>query len=575
MLRSRNSFSKIRLFSAVFLLYLILHFSPVPIRLSTSLILTNRSIFPSYIIRDPINITNDDGLAAVANSGTGTANDPYIIAEWNITGSPMHGISITGTTKHFRVENCWIHSSMKDGIYVESVTTGTTTIINNTYNNNGYAGISLHDSGSSIVANNTCNNNNDHGIYLGRHSGSSTLINNTCNNNGEPGINVYIANSTIIANNTCNDNGDSGIAVTNSGFSTVANNTCTNNGRGGISLGSSGSSTVANNTCISNNWGGISLENSDFSTVANNTFFNDGLHFEVYSKEKLLSYRVENNTINGLPLGYFKNVTNSTISETYGQLVLVNCHNMIVKNQYCSNTSLGIALYYCDKTQLVNNTCNNNDRDGIYLQECFSSTVANNTCISNNWGGISLDNSDFSTVANNTYNDNGWDGISLEESDSSIVAKNTCNGNGRTGIFLGSSDNNSIVWNILAGNGAYGIELSVGSDINAIHHNDFIENGQNTSQACDDGWYNQWFDDTVLEGNYWLDYSGTGNYSIDGLARAVDPYPSLSPYRYSRETDRSYSPAFPQDVLVRIGLFLVVIGFFVVVLFVNRRKISS
>jgi hypothetical protein len=127
----------------------------------------------------------------------------------------------------------------------------------------------------------------------------------------------------------------------------------------------------------------------------------------------------------------------------------------------------------------------------------------------------------------------------------------------------------------LVGNGAYGIELSDDSANNVIHHNDFIANGQNTLQACDNGTTNQWYDDTVLEGNYWSDYSGIGNYSIDGSAKAFDPYPSLSPYRYTGETDSSSSSAFPQDVLVRIGLFLVVSGLFVAVLFVNRRKIFS
>ncbi|MFX0171213.1 MAG: NosD domain-containing protein [Candidatus Hodarchaeota archaeon] len=523
-------------------------------------------------MRDPITITNDDELAAVANSGTGTANDPYIIADWNITDSTTHGISITGTTKHFRVENCWIESSVEYGscgIYVNNVSAGTTTIINNTCNNNIY-GIFLWDSGSSTVTNNTCNNNDG----------------------------------------------------------------C------GIAVSSSGSSTVTNNTCNSNTGSGIFLDRSGFSIVANNTFFNDGLQVRLYSKEELFSYTVENNTVNGLPLGYFANVTDSTISKTYGQLILVNCNNTIVKNQYYSNTYIGIALYFCDENQLVNNTCNNNiygiylggsgsstvtnntcnnndgcgiavsssgssmvtnntctnnDRNGICLDHSGSSTVTNNTCNSNYGSGICLDHSGSLTVTNNTCNSNTGAGISLFGCDSITVINNICSNNNRNSIGLGGSDsstvannicnnnsyygieifyarNNSIVGNTLVGNGVYGIELSDDSANNVIHHNDFIANGQNTSQACDNGMNNQWYDETVLEGNYWSDYSGNGSYLIAGSAGASDPYPSLSPYRY---TSSSSSPAFPQDVLVRIGLFLVVIGFLVVVLFVNKRKISS
>ena len=376
MLKNRNSLSKAFLFLAVFLLHLSIHFSPVPIRLSASLVSATGPPSQDYIIHEPIEITNDNELAAIANSGSGTANDPYIIADWNITGSTTHGIFITGTTKHFRVENCWIESltGYVSAIYVVNVASETTTIINNTCNSIGNTGIKLTQAGSSTVANNTCNSNNWAGIGLW-HSGSSTVTNNTCNNNIDYGIHLSRSGSSIVTKNTCNNNGDDGISLKESGFSTV-----------------------------------------------------------------------------------------------------------------------------------TNNTCNNNDDCGFGL----------------------------------------WD-----------------------------SDNNSIVWNTLVENGAYGIELSHYSAKNVIHHNDFIGNGHYTSQASDDCTNNTWYDETVLEGNYWSDYSGTGSYVIAGWARASDPYPSLSPYGYTREIDSSSSPTFPQDVSVRIGFFLVVGGFLVLVLFVNRRKISS
>jgi parallel beta-helix repeat protein len=435
--RRRNSLSKIRLLLTVFLLSLSIYCSPGPIRLSTSLVSTNKSISQSYIIHDPIAITTDGELAAVANSGTGTANDPYIIAGWNITGLSTHGISIIGTTKYFKIENCWVGSSNIDyGIYVDSVASGTTTIINNTCNSN-YYGISLWYANSSTVINNTCTSNRFAGINL-EHSGSSTVAKNTCTYNSRDGIRLRDSNYLI-----------------------VTNNTCTSNRYAGINLEHSGSSTVAKNTCTSNRYAGINLEHSGSSTV-------------------------------------------------------------------------------------VNNTCNNNYY-GV---------------------GIGLWGSAFTTLANNTCNSNYY-GIRLGDSNYLIVTNNTCNSNGEDGIHLGGSDNNSIVWNIMVGNGAYGIELSDDSANNIIHHNDFIANGQDTSQACDNGMNNQWYDDTGLEGNYWSDYNGTGSYLIDGTAGARDPYPSLSPYRYTSET------AFPKDILVRIGLFLAVIGLVVVVFFVNRRKISS
>ncbi|MHA2307550.1 MAG: hypothetical protein ACXACU_19390, partial [Candidatus Hodarchaeales archaeon] len=146
MVRRRNGLLKIILFLAVLLLYLNIKLSTVQISLSESLVSANRSISQNYTVHDPIVITDDDELASVANSGTGAANDPYIIADWNITGSTSHGIYITGTTKYFRIENCWIANSTNlgsSGIYVDNVASGTTVITNNTCNSNNWYGIFL------------------------------------------------------------------------------------------------------------------------------------------------------------------------------------------------------------------------------------------------------------------------------------------------------------------------------------------------------------------------------------------------------------------------------------------------
>ncbi len=344
-----------------------IHGSAIPIRLTNSLASITRTHSQNFMEHEPIEIYDDDQLASWANSGTGAANTPYIIAGWKITNEGGIGIYITQTTKHFRIENCWIErrnaNSLGFGIYLRNVAVGTVTISNNICNE----GIVLRDSTSSVIANNTCNNNDNiygSGIFL-QYSGSSTIINNICNNN------TY----------------------------------------------------------------GIQLDNSDSSTI-------------------------------------------------------------------------------------VNNTCNNNQWGGIHILMSSSSTVTNNICYDN------LEN----------------------------------------GIGLQDSDDNVVVWNALVRNSDYGISLSEDSENNAIHHNDFIRNGQDASQASDDGTNNRWYDDTKLEGNYWSDYSGTGSYSIAGTAGTSDVYPSFSPYRYTEiET-------FESDLLVRISLFLVVSGLLGVVIYINRRK---
>ncbi|MFX0052140.1 MAG: right-handed parallel beta-helix repeat-containing protein, partial [Candidatus Hermodarchaeota archaeon] len=204
---------------------------------------------------------------------TGTVNNPYIIADWNISDSATHGISIRGTTMYFRIENCWIENSNVNGINVEHIAPGTSTITSNTCNNNVYDGIRIWGSHSSTVVNNTCTNNYKNGVSL-RSSDSSTIANNFCNENLWDGIYSAISFSSTITNNTCTNNGD-GINVLHFYSSTIINNTCTNNGDG-ITLSYSDSSTVVNNICNSNENNGINIFLSDINYIHWNSLVENG-----------------------------------------------------------------------------------------------------------------------------------------------------------------------------------------------------------------------------------------------------------------------------------------------------------
>jgi parallel beta-helix repeat protein len=488
----------------ILLVFLSINFYPVPISLSDSLGSATRSFSQNYTTHDPIEITNDEELAGVANSGTGTSENPFVIGGWSIMGYCdlgvcLHGISITGTTNHFRIENCWIESSVGFaicGIYVENVASGTTTIINNTCNNN-YFGISLGNANSSTVANNTYNSNTWNGISL-KDSGFSTITNNICTSNNETGIYLEDSGSSTIANNTCNNNGGRDIEIVGSSSSTVVNNTTT---KRGIRLEESTHSTITNNICFN---GVIILEDSGFLTVTNN-------------------------------------ICNGSIGRINAAILLDDSVSSTVANNTCANA-------------------------GIFIRGSDSSIIANNTC-TDAWVGIHVGYANSSTVANNICSNN-YHGIYFYSSNFSIAVNNTCARNDKSGIFLRYSGNNSIVWNLLYENTDYGIVLSEGSDNNLIHHNSFISNGLNKSQsqACDNGTHNQWYDDTVffLEGNFWSDYSGTGNYPIDGTAGAVDPYPNT----------RKINLEALFSLLIRIILFLSILGLLLVSIFLNRRKKS-
>ena len=198
---------------------------------------------------------------------------------------------------------------------------------------------------------------NEAGIYLASGVGHSNISYNIATNNNH-GIYLYFSSSNTITNNT------------------ITNNNCS------IKLYHSSSNTITNNTANSNNNQGIELVYSSISnTITNNTFTNNGLFvYDSYGNT------IKNNTVNCKPLAYYENTTNFVIQNA-GQVVLVNCTNITVKNLNLSNASVGIELWETNDCKIVNNTASNNC-DGIYLYYSSSNTIANNTANSNKYNGI-------------------------------------------------------------------------------------------------------------------------------------------------------------------------------------------
>ncbi len=506
---SNHSKAFVRGFFCVSIILLVLGLLPI---MNTKSATSSHDIEASISLtpHNPIAITSDSGFEVFP--GSGTAEDPYVIEGYNIT-TDSTGISIADTTEHFIIRNCYVETKYF-GIFINSVADGTATVINNTCNNSDW-GIMLESSNISTVANNTCNYNN-FGIYL-------------------------LASSSL----------------------NVINNTCNNNRMEGILLGDSGS-----------------------STVANNTFTNCSLYIGEITVDAYLSHSVENNWVNGKKIGFYTNLDSTIIDEpVYGQLMLVNCTNVTVRDQILNYATTGLYLYSCTHSVIINNTCNNIDKS-IWLYYSDYSTVVNNTS-SNNGVGIKLYSSGSSTVANNIYNDNTFEGIYLSNSNSSTVANNTCNNNGFSGILLSYSGNSDVInnkcnnnngyginlwnsahcdvtYNLLQENEDYGIYLSSSSDDNTIHHNTFVDNNLGgTSQAYDAGANNYWCDTETSEGNYWSDWSGTSNYSIDGSSGSVDLYPLDEPVEYS--TDET-------QLFFTFTLLIAVVPLILMKLFSRRRR---
>ncbi len=571
------------------------------------------------------NITNNGNFTDYEFSGIGAPDDPFIIENYNITTTEENGIYITGTTLYFVIQNCYIDAD-NTGIYVTSVASNTTKIVNNTCVYNNDFGIRIGSSSNSTLLNNNCTNNLN-GIYMSSTTGG-TLINNTCVNsnraiwlnfvpsvslinntciNNNWGIDLSSCHNSVIINNTFINCG-SGLWQVYSDNNIVENNFCTSSSNYGFLISSSDDTIISFNEVINNNHGIYFSDNSQRSRVFNNTisnntgyaielctgaifenntvsnnvfglqaslssctieynvfinnengnrigngsnsniqnnyFYNDGLEFSGTNVADYLTTTVANNWVNDRELGYFFNLSNINIqSAIYGQLILINCSEIVITNQEIYNTTIGIKVNLCEDISINNNFCYNNSVNGILISDSLGISLSDNICLDNIGAGIYVGNSDGTSLTNNKCAYSSY-GIYLHESSNVIIFHNTCEKNNLYGIYIPSQDIMTpsyfqdikksesdlciITYNRLIENEEYGIYIE--SSDNTIFNNTFIDNNLGgSSQAYDEGTGNYWYNVVTLEGNYWSDWSGTGSYSIDGSAGSVDLYPFETP----------------------------------------------
>jgi len=140
------------------------------------------------------------------------------------------------------------------------------------------------------------------------------------------------------------------------------------------------SNTISVNT-ITNNDYGIYLTGTCDNIISNNSFFNSGLFI---SDDIVWNNIVTNNTVNDKPLVYVEDESDLMLDIDAGQIILVNCTNITIKNQEIFNTTVGIQIWGSNSCVISDNTLMGNYY-GIFL--CgWNSTINDNTITNNDYG---------------------------------------------------------------------------------------------------------------------------------------------------------------------------------------------
>jgi len=255
---------------------------------------------------------------------------------------------------------------------------------------------------------------------------------------------------------------------------------------------------------------------SDFETQGwpgngsvNNPFRIENLSFEIsdISDECII---IENVSSHFLIQNCSFSFDTSTAQQHYGAGVsLREVSNGRIIN--CSFTHFSYGIFTDTVSNMTIANCSfKYSSQGIYFWKSREGQISNNTflhCL----GGLQFERVGNSTVTNNTFLFNSG------------------------GILIYSSSDCNLTSNLIAYNRVIGVVLGDECHLVRIFGNKiaFNQNEWDSEElnAHDDGYDNLW-DDNVYIGNEWGDYSGSGNYTIPGLAGSIDRFPSLTDLVY-------------------------------------------
>lgn len=310
------------------------------------------------------------------------------------------------------------------------------------------------------------------------------------------------------------------------GTAEIRNNTCIEHDAYGIDLWDAPGTLIDNNSLTSNSLNGLNCIDSDDVTISNN----------------VLSLNKEN----GVSVRFSDDIT--------------------ISNNLCEQNQVGIEVYFSRTPIVEQNYCFDNKKSGIYLWEINTGDIKRNQLYGNLGPAFHFRDSEVVQLKENDVINNTI-GFYLDESHYFEIYNNSISNNKNKGIYLFSSNECKITYNFIEFNTGYGVTLNYSSS-NLIHQNNFVHNNLGgLSQAYStNGINNFWYESEIEKGNFWNEWLGTGDYSIEGFWGEFDLYPLEEPVEIPRIEIEKQNWYFYIIVillpLVGLGVLIYIISFF-------------
>lgn len=375
-----------------------------------------------------------------------------------ILEAPTDGVVASIFADNCTISALTITGGAKDyasGLFIES----NNNTISNLVVSDNYYGIRLLKADGNRLINNTCMDCEEDSIYLSR-SNNNTLVNNTTDR--------LIWDDLEI---------DSGILLSNSNNCVLDGNRCGN---------------------ISN---GIHIGSSVNTTLKNNILTNCGIRMSSLDYDEYVDHSIDDsNIVNGFPVYFGLNLVGETVPKDVGQIILVNCSDMIITSMDFQRASMGIALAYSTNISVIDTSCSNST-NGMYIFKCDNITISNCHFVDNHFIGLDIFRGQNITVEHSKISKNGNTGIDPHQLEDSTFFDNEVESNGRYGFHIyGYNNRNLIAENVITNNRNAGLFFESRNHYNRIEDNEFTGNG-----VAMDLWDSDWNEikgNSIVDGVY-------------------------------------------------------------------------
>ncbi len=184
---------------------------------------------------------------------------------------------------------------------------------------------------------------------------------------------------------------------------------------------------------IKSNLLGIFAKRVENLIIRNNLFYNDSVAIYPYDddfdprpslKRTHFTHRIENNLVNDKPLLYFVDESDLVVSSDVGQLILVNCTNVSLKNTVIYSADFPILLVFCNQCIIENTSFFDNDGECTLL-DSDENTICYNQFY-DNFHGLLLDyGSESNYISHNRFFNNRFCGVICEYfSNQNMISQN-------------------------------------------------------------------------------------------------------------------------------------------------------